>query len=119
MSGLLLTGVALAGGLGAVARWAVDALVVRLLPGSGLPWGILLVNVMGSFALGLLLAGGHEATVRVLGTGFCGAFTTFSTVFVALVVLLGRRRFGAAAGYLLLTLTACPAAAALGLSLLG
>jgi CrcB protein len=57
---------ALAGGLGAVARF----LVAAWLP---LPYGTLAVNVSGAFALGLL---GDDF---VLGTGFVGAYTTFST----------------------------------------
>jgi CrcB protein len=48
------------------------------------PWGTLVINVSGSFLLGLLaglaLFHGFPATARViLGTGLCGAYTTFST----------------------------------------
>ena len=57
---------ALAGGAGAVARF----LVAFWLP---VPYGTLLVNVTGAFALGLI---GENL---VLGTGFVGAYTTFST----------------------------------------
>jgi CrcB protein len=57
---------ALAGGLGATARFLVSA----RLP---VPYGTLAVNVSGAFALGLL------GDSFVLGTGFVGAYTTFST----------------------------------------
>ncbi|MCW2797613.1 CrcB family protein [Nocardioides sp.] len=46
---------------------------------AGLPWGTLLVNVAGSFLLGLLSALSlSEHTLALLGTGLCGGFTTYS-----------------------------------------
>jgi CrcB protein len=73
----------IAGALGAVARYVIDALVQQRVPGDR-PWGTFIINVSGSFVLGVLtglalyhgLASGPKT---VLGTGFCGAFTTFST----------------------------------------
>ena len=59
-------GLALAGGLGAVARFVIS----RRLP---VPYGTLGVNLSGSFVLGLI------SPNFVLGTGFIGAYTTFST----------------------------------------
>jgi CrcB protein len=49
-----------------------------------LPWGTCVVNLSGSFVLGLITGlalyhGLHEDARLVLGTGFCGAYTTFST----------------------------------------
>jgi CrcB protein len=67
------------GGLGAVARFAVDGLVqARRL--SEFPLGTFVVNVVGCFALGLLvgLAVSHDA-MRLLGTATLGSYTTFST----------------------------------------
>jgi fluoride exporter len=79
---LILVG---AGGFfGAIARYLVDGWVSRL-TGGGLPWGTLVVNVSGSFALGLLFAltvdrGALPAEIRApLMIGFIGAYTTFST----------------------------------------
>lgn len=79
---LILVG---AGGFfGAVARYLVDGWVSRL-TGAGLPWGTLVINVSGSFALGLLFAltidrGVLPAEIRApLMIGFIGAYTTFST----------------------------------------
>lgn len=84
--------VCLAGGLGATARFVVDALLNRRLPNSPLPAGTLAINVTGSFLLGLLTGlAGHSALapawVSVAGTGFCGGYTTFSTACVELVRL--------------------------------
>lgn len=74
----------IAGGmLGAPARYLTD-LLVQSRHTSRLPWGTLTVNVVGSFILGLVagLTSVHHAPPWVLtlvGTGFCGALTTFST----------------------------------------
>jgi len=76
-----------AGGvLGALARFGVGS----LLPGE--TTDTLAVNVLGSFALGALVVGlGEEAgLLALLGTGFCGAFTTFSSFAVETVDLYER-----------------------------
>ncbi len=65
-------GLALAGGLGAVARLLVDGFVSAR-TSRALPWGTLAVNLTGAFALGMLSGN------FVIGTGFVGAYTTFST----------------------------------------
>lgn len=80
----LVVAVAVASGVGAQARFSLDLLVQRRLGGSVLPWGTMTVNVVGSAALGALVAltqaGRLDETVEiVLAVGLCGAFTTFST----------------------------------------
>ena len=64
------------GCLGALARAGVAAAI----PGV---WATLLVNVLGAFLIGVVVT----RSPRLLGTGFCGAFTTFSTVQVQLLDL--------------------------------
>lgn len=70
------------GAIGAIARYGASAMCSGLF-GDRFPWGTLLVNVVGCFLLGWLLST-SLATISdplklALGTGFLGAFTTFST----------------------------------------
>lgn len=84
---LTWTGATLFGALGAAARYRMDASVSARLP-SDFPFGTLAVNLTGSFALGIIV--GASVTHRVafiLGTGFLGGFTTFSTWMVESVRL--------------------------------
>jgi fluoride exporter len=75
--------VAVAGALGALARWGVGAWVGHRFP--SFPWGTLVINVSGSFILGVMFAvlverNAGSPTMRVaLMTGLLGAYTTFST----------------------------------------
>ncbi|MCZ2858878.1 fluoride efflux transporter FluC [Blastococcus sp. VKM Ac-2987] len=68
--------------------------------------GTLAVNVAGSAVLGLLLglADVPAGVLALVGAGFCGALTTFSTFGTDVVRLLGERGAGRALGYLLATL---------------
>lgn len=82
MTAILL--VAIGGALGAPSRFLLDGWVQRRLQAS-MPVGTVAINISGALLLGAvsgLVAGGHVATsVGLLaGTGFCGAFTTFSTM---------------------------------------
>ena len=79
MTPVVALGVAVAGGVGAVARLLLDG-VVSDRAGRGLPLGTLVVNLSGAFLLGLLvgLAPGGDA-LEVAGTGLLGGYTTFST----------------------------------------
>ena len=74
---ILLIGIGLLGGVGAVARFLLDGAVTAR-AGAAFPWGTLAVNLSGAFALGLLV-GVADDTYRLLGTGLLGAYTTFST----------------------------------------
>lgn len=88
--------VMLGAALGAPCRWLLDRFV-QSRHDSVFPWGTFVINVLGSLALGLLLgaASSHEL-VALLGTGFCGGFTTFST-FGFESVRLGERGSGSIA----------------------
>jgi len=80
-------GAAFMGALGAVARFRVDSAVSSRVA-STFPYGTLVVNLTGSFGLGVLV--GASAAHRVaflLGTGFAGGYTTFSTWMVESVRL--------------------------------
>jgi CrcB protein len=69
------------------------------------PWTIFAINVSGSFALGYLATRLQERLPQssyrrpMLGTGFCGAYTTFSTMQVEILEILDHHRYGLAAGY--------------------
>jgi CrcB protein len=72
-------GVGAAGGLGALARFALDGAVAGRV-GRSFPFGTLAVNISGAFVLGVLAGAAlDDDAYRVLGTGMVGAFTTFST----------------------------------------
>lgn len=80
---MIAVAVALAAGLGAVLRYLVDQYVYHRIRGD-FPFGTVVVNLSGSFVLGLItgLAAHHglphEPTV-IIGTGFAGGYTTLST----------------------------------------
>lgn len=74
-----------AGFLGAISRYHVEGIVGRRPAGSSFPWGTLVVNISGCFALGLLatlltdrfMPNPHLRSAVTVG--FLGAYTTFST----------------------------------------
>jgi CrcB protein len=109
-----------AGGCGAVLRFVVDGLV-RDRFGLRLPWGTALINVTGSFLLGLLTGlvahGMPMEVLLVLGTGLLGGYTTFSTASIETIRLLQQRRSAASLLYGLGVLVLSVAAALLGLAL--
>jgi CrcB protein len=101
--------VAVGGMAGTAARYAVTLLIPTRY---GWPLGTLTVNLLGAFVLGLLLealarrgaedapSGARRRRLRlVLGTGFCGAFTTYSALAVDLDLLLRDGRLGTAVAY--------------------
>lgn len=107
MSGILL--VAAGAALGAPARWLVDRSMRARWPGT-MPWGTLMVNLLGSLLLGLVLAAGAgsggwgQSVLLFVGTGFCGALTTFSTFSYEVVRLYEGDRPRYASAYLALSL---------------
>lgn len=108
--------IALAGGLGAMARYVVTSLMMHV-TGRGFPWGTFSVNVIGSALMGFLgvwlLARWQlpmEYRVAVL-TGFLGAFTTMSAFSVDTLALLQRDQWASAIAYAVGTVLVCLVAA--------
>jgi fluoride exporter len=111
--------VCLGAALGAPARWALDRAVQRR-HDSAFPWGTFVVNVSGSLALGILLGvvgAGQAPLVALLGTGFLGAFTTYSTFAVETLRLLEKGAGRIAAANVAASLAAGMLAAVVGWSL--
>ncbi len=109
---------AVAGGLGAGTRFVVDGLISSKLT-SALPWSTVIINTSGSLVLGAitgLVASSIAATDLgpVVGAGFLGGYTTFSTASHETVLLIQDRRYGIAFAYSVGTLVACVALAYAG-----
>lgn len=120
--GLFLV-VAVCGGLGACLRFVLDALIKQQLPAS-LPWGTILINISGSFALGLLiglLSTGllSEQWLMAIGTGLLGGYTTFSTASFETIRLIQAGRLTASLINALGTLVSAVLAALLGFQFAG
>ena len=112
---------ALAGGLGAAARFGVDTAVARRARGA-VPLGTVVVNTTACLLLGLLTGwtlrhAGHDGVQAVLGVGFLGGYSTFSTASVEAARLLLAGRGVAAVLHAAGMLVAGLAAAVLGLAL--
>jgi CrcB protein len=110
-----------AGSVGAVTRYVIDA-VVQQRARRDHPWGTFIINVSGAFVLGfitgLALYHGLSSTQRtILGTGFCGAFTTFSTFTFETVRLVEEGDSAVAVLNVVGSVTVAVAAAALGIAL--
>ncbi|WP_299804865.1 fluoride efflux transporter CrcB [uncultured Shewanella sp.] len=75
--------VALGGSIGAVLRYLISLLMLQVF-GSGFPFGTLVVNILGSFLMGVIFALGQVSELSpelkaFIGVGMLGALTTFST----------------------------------------
>ena len=107
------------GATGATLRYLLDGYVGARFPGS-FPRGTFVINVSGSFLLGLLtglvvFGGAPRELTDILGTGFCGAFTTFSTFTFESIRLIEEGAYRRAALYVVASLAAGLGAAAVGL----
>jgi fluoride exporter len=113
--------VALGGSFGAVFRFLVSTGIYQWL-GRGFPYGTLVVNIIGSFLLGLLTEAlivqkvtfAHDYRAAIL-VGFIGAFTTFSTFSLETLYLIEQGSLTKAAGNIFVSVTACILAVWLGL----
>ena len=121
MTPLLFLAIAVAGGVGAVCRFVLDGLLTSLSE-ADFPWPTVLINITGSLLLGLITGFAvsgllPEAWRLVLGTGFLGGYTTFSTASVDTVRLLQQQRWAAGIVHGLGTLVIAVGAAGFGLGL--
>lgn len=108
--------IALGASVGAPARYLVDRGVQRRHQGV-MPWGTILVNVIGSFILGALTGAGtvvSPAVLALLGTGFCGALTTYSSFSFETWRLIEEESYVAAVANVGLSVLAALAAVAVG-----
>ena len=118
--GIILIG--LGGALGSILRYGLTVATQGAF-GLAFPYGTLLVNFVGSLALGLLMevAPGRELlgtqATLVLGTGLLGGFTTYSSFNLETLRLLEQGATGRAIGYLVATVGLCLIAGALGIAL--
>jgi CrcB protein len=106
------------GGLvGTALRLGLDALLPH--PAAAFPWSTLIVNLLGSFALGVLVArvwpSAPEWLRFGLGTGLLGSFTTFSAVIASLFALTANDEVALAALYLGVSIAGGLLLAAIGL----
>lgn len=116
MNAYLLVG--LGGAVGSMARYGVG----RMVPITGFPFATLIVNIVGSFLMGVLIAilsritveWSHEARL-LLAVGVLGGFTTFSAFSLDAMTLIERGQWGLAIGYILASVLVSIGALAIGL----
>jgi CrcB protein len=116
MTGSAYLAVALGGALGSVVRFWMTT-VMTAVTGPRYPWGTLLINVAGSFIIGLVAGltltperlGWHPSVRIFLMTGFCGGFTTFSAFSLQALELLQAGETVAALGYMVASVILCVA----------
>jgi CrcB protein len=107
--------VALGAGFGASSRYMIDVSVKRL-HSWWIPFETLAINIAGSFLLGLVI-NNHGNIGLILGTGFAGAFTTWSTLAVEAHSLVETKSHAKAFAYLVLTFILGIGAAGLGIAI--
>jgi fluoride exporter len=116
----IVIAIAVGGAVGSVLRHFVNLWAERWF-GGGFPWGTLAVNIAGSFVLGALVGllafrADMPAHWRALiGVGFCGGLTTFSTFSMDAVLLVERGQWALAAAYVAASVILALGAFALGL----
>jgi CrcB protein len=116
-----MAALAAGGALGTLVRYGIE----RAAPAApdGFPWATLVVNVTGAFLLGVVVTlvverwPGDRFLRPLLAVGFCGGFTTFSTLAVEIDQRIQHGHSGVAAAYLGVTLVAGLGAALAGITL--
>ncbi len=106
--------VAVGGAFGSVTRFWLTGVMVAL-TGPRFPWGTLLINILGSFIIGLVAGltltperlGWHPSVRILLMTGFCGGFTTFSAFSLQALELIQTGEMAMAFGYMMGSVALC------------
>lgn len=112
--------VAIGGAFGSVCRFLLSRFVQIIIPFQQLPWGIIFVNILGCFCIGILFAlFSHQLLLNPLWRaglviGILGGFTTFSSFSLDTIHLLMRGSVMLALSNVLISLVACLSATALG-----
>ncbi len=110
--------IALGGALGSVSRFWLNSFVTAR-AGEGFPWGTLLINVVGSFAIGFIATqpGASDPLRKFLMVGVCGGFTTFSAFSLQTLELAQRGEWLRAGANILASVALCLVAVWLGTTL--
>jgi fluoride exporter len=109
--------IAIGGALGSVARYSVSDWIAGIgeRHGSLFPWGTLLVNITGSFLIGILVALGEPGGRRWISPagqqffiyGVCGGYTTFSSFSIQTLKLMQEGEWLSAGGNVALSVVLC------------
>jgi CrcB protein len=120
---VVIVAIAVCGAFGSIARYQLDGFIQNHTQGA-LPFGTLIINVIGSLILGMLvglhLRHGLSDTIELaVGTGFCGGFTTFSSLMYESTQLAQEGAHRQAVQILSLNMVLGGFAAAIGLAVTG
>lgn len=111
--------VALGGAIGASLRYLTGVAVLRLFGATAFPLGVITVNIIGSFIMGVFVVAAAERGLTHISplvmTGILGGFTTFSSFSLETMTLIERGDVGQAGLYILLSVGLSVGALALGL----
>lgn len=110
------------GALGAMARYGLGIVATRIAPNAAWPWGTFAANLIGGLLMGLLAgwlalrAGAHQDSIRLFAAvGVLGGFTTFSAFSLETALMIERRQFAIAGGYVAASVVLSVVALFLGL----
>lgn len=114
--------IGLGGSLGAAARYSLSIFINNKFRQKSFPFGTLIINISGSFLLGLIanLYSVNQISEGVwlfAGVGFCGAYTTFSTFGYETITLIRSNKAGTAGAYILFSVILSILTAAMGFAI--